>query len=448
MQQMKYVVYFKRKDTYLFVLMCEDTQKVKHRFYFDMTRSHSAIFVCDKEIVSSKEFCHPFDNKLSMCTTRTQIEEVCVDGDNRILQFLLAQKEHYKVQYFWLICEFTGRHTNVILCDRDFTVLEALRHISHNSSYREVRVGKALKALPQPTNQPICPAMSINDVYPLLRQSYENIYLKAFKNKQQNTLKTLRNKQNKAIEILNMLPKYEELLESAKKYANYGGIIFNSLHLLTTHKITSSSIVLQDSDSKKVLVPLPGHARDLQEAGNWYFAQSKRYNKKAKHIHIQIENLQNKIHFLDSQIAFVERFGDNGEIFGISNKIHKRHTQKDLEYFFVQGFKVSIGRNAKDNQRLLESAKADDIWLHIRDVPSAHVIIHCGKKTPPNDVLYRVAQILVGLYVSKKGSGDFVVDWTRRRFVKLSSQCRATYAKHKSISYRVYSDTMDLLDKC
>ena len=435
MQQMRQIIIFKRKGDNLFMLICQDEQGIRERFYFDMTRSRSGIFISDEEIISPKAFCAPFDSKLAQCTTRAHIESIQVDGENRILSFFLTQKERYKIEHFWLICEFTGKHTNVILCDKDLVVCEALRHIPEHKSWREVRVGKVLKPLPQPQN--IKPSESIEpqSVCALLRNAPMQIQTK--QDKKHSILKHLKAKQDALKQNLESLPQKDMLLESAKDYARYGELIFSSLHLLPTHKITSNALVLQDINAQDVYVPLPPHARDLQEAGNWYFTQSKKYQKKAAHLHKQVENLEERIAFITHQIAFVERFGDLGEIF-VSKK-HKNIT-KDNESFFVEGFKISVGRNAKDNQKLLESAKADDIWLHIRDVPSAHMIIHCGKKAPNDEILHKAAQILVGLYVARKGAGDFVVDWTRRRFVKAALGAQVVYAKHKSIHYRVQND--------
>ena len=121
----------------------------------------------------------------------------------------------------------------------------------------------------------------------------------------------------------------------------------------------------------------------------------------------------------------------------LSSKTKDKSTQtKDIESFFIEGFKISVGRNAKENQRLLESAKADDLWFHIKDVPSAHLIIHCGKTMPTNAVIEKSVEILVGLYAVRKGGGDFVVDYTKRRFVKPAQNAQVTYAKHKSIKYK------------
>ncbi|RDU60258.1 NFACT family protein [Helicobacter marmotae] len=433
MQDMRRMLCFKRKGNNLFMLVCEDKNRQRETFYFDLTRQQSSIFTSEGQILG-EEFCAPFDLKLASLNG-AMIEELRLDGENRILQFLLLQKESYKMRHFYLVCEFTGKHTNVILCDKHWVVIEALRHIPRHKSWREVRIGQVLKPLPQPALKQTNAPLGFEELSFALRENYKKSYQKSRQAKKEQILHILRLKRSSLSHALSSLPCYDKLLEHAALYAHYGELIFGSLHLLSTHKITSSSLILQDGNAK-VEIPLPQNMRDLQEVGNWYFTQSKKYRKRALHLDIQIENLQDKIDFIDKQIALIERFDDLSEPF--SQALKNKRT-KSTEALYINGFKVSIGRNAKDNQRLLALAKADDIWLHIRDVPSAHGIIHCGKQMPSSDTLQKVAEILIGLYVQRKGVGDFVVDWTRRRFVKPASGGKVSYAKHKSISYRVQS---------
>ncbi|MCX2717190.1 NFACT family protein [Helicobacter sp. MIT 21-1697] len=441
LQNMEHIVCFKRKEINLFAFVCQDKQGNKQRIYFDMTRSQSNAFMSETEILGAREFNAPFDNKLAQCSTRAKIEQVRVDGENRILQIFISQKGHYKLQYFWLICEFTGKHTNVMICDENFVVLEALRHIPSSKSWRVVAVGKVLEPLPQPnTKMPPQTIPSLEQTLALLHRSYMERYTQFHNAKKQAVLKSLYAKRENLLQMLDSLPKYEELLTSAKQYAHYGKVLFGSLHLLPTHKITSSHLTLQDFEGANIELELPPCARDLQEAGNWYFTQSKKYHKKAQHLHKQIENLQDKIDFLSDKIALIKQCDELSAIFATQEKKPKAKDKilptKDIESFFIEGFKISIGRNAKENQRLLESAKADDLWFHIKDMPSAHLIIHCGKKMPPNAVIDKSVEILVGLYAVRKGGGNFIVDYTKRRFVKLSQNAQVTYAKAQSIHYK------------
>ena len=436
LQGMQSIAVAKRKDSNLFLFVFRDTSGARQSLYFDMSKAQSHIFIAPKEILQTREFNAPFDTKLTQCTTNAEIQKVQVDGENRILQFLLTQKGKYKKQSFWLMCEFTGKHTNMIICDEKLIVIEALRHIPHSKSWREVKVGMLLESLPQRAGEKT-ESLSQSETQEELIAAYQKHYLSKQEQKKHNAIMSLQAKKAKLEQVLADLPQYESLIESAALYAKYGELLFTHLHTLPPYKCQNAEVEVKDFNGKNVLVPLPQNMRDFTEAGNFYYTQRKKLNKKAKHLHLQQENLEYKINFICDEIAFVERFGEV-ELFAKNPKLKnvgaKQKAEKaEFESFFIDGYKISVGRNAKENQKLLEVARAEDLWFHIKDVPSSHLIIHCGKQMPPNAILHKSAEILVGLYAARKGVGDFVVDYTKRRFVKLSQNAQVTYAKHTSI---------------
>lgn len=418
----------------------------KHRIYFDLTKGQSDIFMCEGEILSTHIFQAPFDLKLAQYCINAQIQEVNVDGNNRILIFSCVRMESYKQMHFKLVLECTGKHTNAILLDEKTCVIEALRHISEMKSSREVKVGKILLPLPQPIHlksQESIPSPC--EIPSILLEHYHLYATKNMQLKRENVLRSLQSKCNALKQKRDSLPSEEYFINQSSLLAQWGKVLFASLYLLPTTKITSPTLVLKDFDNQPIEITLPSQARDLKEAGNLFFAQSKKFHKKAQSLFIQRENLQNKIDFLEAQIVCVQNVEnlDDLEIFSSysSRKDSKvrdsSSNQTSCECFFIEGFKVSIGKNARDNQRLLESAKADDMWLHIRDVPSAHLIIHCGKRKLKDSIVQKCGEILTKLYASKKGGGDFVVDYTQRRFVKVSQNANVVYSKHQSLHYRV-----------
>lgn len=73
----------------------------------------------------------------------------------------------------------------------------------------------------------------------------------------------------------------------------------------------------------------------------------------------------------------------------------------------IEGWRVWMGRSALENQILLSKvARPSDIWMHVRDAPSAHVLIKNQKgKEPPVPVLEEAARWLAN--VSRRGqSGE------------------------------------------
>jgi len=91
-----------------------------------------------------------------------------------------------------------------------------------------------------------------------------------------------------------------------------------------------------------------------------------------------------------------------------------------------------VGRNSKENQKLLEIAKANDVWMHVRDIPSSHVIIRTDKQNIPESVLKNAAKLCVDFSV--KNPGDYEVDYTKRKFVKVQEGSNVLYNKYDTIS--------------
>lgn len=61
-----------------------------------------------------------------------------------------------------------------------------------------------------------------------------------------------------------------------------------------------------------------------------------------------------------------------------------------------------VGRDAKENDRLLREAAPDDVWMHARGAPGSHVLIRRGgRREIPQSVL-RVAASLAARYSKLK----------------------------------------------
>ena len=65
-----------------------------------------------------------------------------------------------------------------------------------------------------------------------------------------------------------------------------------------------------------------------------------------------------------------------------------------LRYLSDDGFPILVGRNARQNEIVtFGEAKADDLWLHVRDMPGAHVVIRSGGRPVSAETLQAAAQL-------------------------------------------------------
>ena len=81
---------------------------------------------------------------------------------------------------------------------------------------------------------------------------------------------------------------------------------------------------------------------------------------------------------------------------------------------------------------MLKNAKAKDIWMHLKDRPSAHVIISTDKQQLPERLIEAAAKLCVDFSVFEKGS--YLVDYTPRREVRVQEGANVLYTNYKTLS--------------
>jgi len=84
------------------------------------------------------------------------------------------------------------------------------------------------------------------------------------------------------------------------------------------------------------------------------------------------------------------------------------------------GLEIRVGRGARQNDQLtFHHSHTEDIWLHARQVPGAHVILRWGRKdeNPPRRDLLEAA-VAAAVHSDARHSGTVGVDWTRRKYVR------------------------------
>jgi hypothetical protein len=88
-------------------------------------------------------------------------------------------------------------------------------------------------------------------------------------------------------------------------------------------------------------------------------------------------------------------------------------------FLSADGLEIRVGRSSKDNDSLtFHHSAPDDIWLHARQVPGAHVILRWTRRDQnPSERDLADAAVLAALHSDARHSGVVAVDWTRRKYV-------------------------------
>lgn len=110
-----------------------------------------------------------------------------------------------------------------------------------------------------------------------------------------------------------------------------------------------------------------------------------------------------------------------GYIFRIGRQKKPSPVSAPKEFRDSLGFRISVGRNNRENDLLtLKTAAKDDIWLHTKDIPGSHVIIFTEGKEVPEETLIFAAK-LAAKNSKANGSANVPVDCTAVKYVKKPS---------------------------
>ncbi len=172
---------------------------------------------------------------------------------------------------------------------------------------------------------------------------------------------------------------------------------------------------------------------------------AERYFRKAGRIHMESERLQGKLtnsmkrtEELLRELSSMEEISEEEAVRRLQTLSKDRNAPEagPLEFVLPGGWRCLAGRNAVQNDRLtFRVAARDDIWLHARGVPGAHVIIRRdGRPDNPGQAALEEAAAIAARHSSS--NGIIPVDWTLARYVrrmKGGGPGQVTYSREKTV---------------
>lgn len=402
--------------------------------FIDLGRGDSYMFF-KEDFKQAKRYTAPFDVLLGKRFSNAKIESMEVEEGNRIWRIGVLASSSYKALRTTLQLEFTGRNTNAIILDENESVLEALRHIDSSVSFRSVKVGEVLEKLP-PKELKEKPFEFEGSIEAYLKASYEKrLHVKLEEIKKQKIAQVVK-KITKLTQAIESLENEEELYAQSEIANHHGTLVLAHLHTIKGYQ---EAVTLHDFEGKEVTIDLP-QAQTPQMAANLLFKKSKKLRQKALSVHRQKENLEEKRLFLERMVNVINAARDPEEIQILVPKQRKSKQKGDegsyYETFLLEGYRILLGKNEKGNIALLQEAKKSDIWLHVKDMPSSHVIICTEKQNVPESVLIFAAKLCVEFSMPQKGG--YLVDYTKRKNVKPFDGANVAYEEYQTL--KIYKE--------
>jgi len=227
------------------------------------------------------------------------------------------------------------------------------------------------------------------------------------------------------------LQKDREHAEQLDTFQLFGELLMANLHALKKGQKEAEIMNYYSESGEMVTIPLDVRKSPVENAQKYY----SRYNKAKTALKMTEEQLAKTIEdikyfeMLQQQVnqaspsdieEIREELAELGFMKARSIKKKKKESKPVPElYVSSSGIPISVGKNNKQNDYVtFKQASRTDTWLHTKDIPGSHVVIHHPE--PDEATLLEAANIAA--YFSKaRGSSSVPVDYTLIRHVKKPS---------------------------
>lgn len=291
-----------------------------------------------------------------------------------------------------------------------------------------------------------------------------NMYLDDFyKNKQEKEqFLTYRNTMlnfimTKLKKISKKLSTIDERLKECSQmetYKLYGELITNYLYQISKQRLSHIEL-LNYYDNKMINIPLDVSILPVENAKKYFKKYSKLKNASTI-VKEQKSKLEKEINYLESIVYEIEISTCIEDIDLIyeeikssfsNNKKQKLKVKENTSVstpisYSIDGFKVLIGRNNKQNDELtFKIANSNDIWFHVKDFHGSHVILFTNGEIPSQETINKCAT-LAAYYSKAMNSSNVPVDYTFVKNVK-----KYKNAKPGMVIY-ISQETVNVQPKC
>lgn len=386
-------------------------------------------------------FCMLLRKYLEGC----KISDVLVVENERIVEFHFEIMDEFSQNRSLCLCvELMGKHSNVILYDRESSIIIGCAHNigSEKSRYRELKGGLTYVYPPKVNSkecvkEPLYKVLNgFNSVNNLLDDYFsklqEDINLKTEKTK----LLTKVNPKLKKVE--NSIDKISALLkkrDNTDKYKLYGELLTANLYQKADYK--KSIEVFDYINNKNVVIELD-ETKSLNENAQRYF---KLYNKskttKEKSLGI-LNKLEQEKSYWENVLYSINAsvtLKDLDEIIlelGLSEERPKKQSKTEIMKQEINGYDVYIGRNNKQNDYIVSKlAKDEDFWFHTRLCAGSHVLLRVNEKEPDEATIFECCK-LARQYSSATQPSKIGVIYTKAKYLRKPPASPLGYVTYKN----------------
>lgn len=225
---------------------------------------------------------------------------------------------------------------------------------------------------------------------------------------------------------LKKLDKDLKRAQNLDQYQLYGELLMSNLYAF--EKGPKEVTLTNYYTNEPVTIPISERKTPIENAQS-YYAKYNKYKNALIMVQEQIDKTTADIEYFEIVMQQVEQaapadieeireeLAEQGYLKMKKSKRRKKPTKPQPEqYMSSTGTRISVGKNNKQNDYLtFKIAQRHEIWMHTKDIPGSHVVIHTDT---PDEPTIREAANLAAYFSKARESGSVPVDYTQAKHVK------------------------------
>lgn len=347
----------------------------------------------------------------------------------RILEFYIeTYNELSEKIYLCLAVELMGKHSNVILYNYDTNMILGCAHNVGAEKSREREMAGGLPYV-YPAGRPNnwYKGDSVEQVDDYYAQAIYDDKVKKIKSA---CVQLVTRKLKKDKTSLKKMQSGSD--KNYDKYRLYGDLIMANLYNCKDY--VPFVTVFDYENDKEITIELDESIALKDNANKFY----KLYNKgktAAEKVSELTSVLLENIRYYEQVLFSLDLASDIDELLEIKSEIEPEKVQKSakksqLEPIELDGYKVYIGKNNRQNDLIVSKISRDeDYWFHTKDCAGSHVLLKC--ETPSEALVFECAK-LAKQYSRGSQSSKVGVIYTQRKFLKKPPKANLGYVIYKN----------------
>lgn len=370
-----------------------------------------------------------------------KISDALVIQNERILEFHFETYDELSQKRMLCLCiELMGKHSNVILYDRETKIIIGCAHNvgSEKSRYRELQGGLSYIYPPSTnrelsnelifqfenlskekineylTRETFTPA-TLNDRYTLFQELIPNSvksvsvnemldnYYSKFQEEmilKNEKYKLTENINSRLKKVRNSISKISTLLkkrDNTDKYKLCGELLTANLY----HKVDFQKEieVFDYINNQNIKIELDDTKTLNENAQRYYklYTKSKTTKEKSEEmlsgLNIEKDYLENILYSISSASILSDLDEIKSEI-GLETTKQKTQQKNEITKISINGFDVFIGKNNKQNDYIVSKlAKDEDYWFHTRLCAGSHILLRTNGLEPDEKTLFECCKL-------------------------------------------------------